>query len=102
MCALCYTVTKYSLCKPIVVYGVISLPDAAATLYDNKALIVCGSAVFSTGFVMQYYTVPFLVEQSFYCGRESWLLYFDCLLAVIWPLVFCVSSSRCCGMACSV
>ena len=80
---LCYNVTKYSLCKPLVVCGVISLPDAAAIFYDNKARNVCGSFVFSTGFVMQYYTVSFLVLQSFHCRRESWLLYFNCLFAVI-------------------
>ena len=52
---MCYNVTKYLLCKPLVVCGVISLPDAAAIFYDNKARNVCGSFVFSTGFVMQYY-----------------------------------------------
>ena len=65
MCALCYNVTKYSLCKPIVVYGVISLPDAAATLYDNKALIVCGSAVLVLVLLCSTIQCHFLLNNHF-------------------------------------
>ena len=35
-------------------------------------------------------------------GRESSLLYFDCLLDIVWMLVFCVSSLRCRVMVCSL
>ena len=34
--------------------------------------------------------------------RESLLLYFNCLLGFMWLLMFCVSSSRCPGLVCSV
>ena len=35
-------------------------------------------------------------------GKESWLLYLNCLPDVLWLLVLCGSTSRCCGLACSV
>ena len=54
-----------------------------------------------TCFVMQY-IVFFLVLQSSCWGREGRLLYFNHLLAVVWLLVFCVSSSWCRGLVCSV
>ena len=34
--------------------------------------------------------------------RESGLLCVNCLLDVMWLLVFCVSSSLCCGLLCVV
>ena len=34
--------------------------------------------------------------------KESWLLYFPCLLEVMWLLSFLSSSSRCCGLVCTV
>ena len=37
-----------------------------------------------------------------YFGRESWLICFRYLLTVMWLLVYCVSSSRCLGLFCSV
>ena len=40
----------------------------------------------------------FLVLQSSRWGRESWLLYFNCLLDAMWLLVLCVSSSWCWGL----
>ena len=43
-----------------------------------------------------------LVLQSSWWGRESWLLYFNCLSDVLWLLVLCGSSSRCRGWVCSV
>ena len=39
--------------------------------------------MFGSWFVMQY-LVSFLVLQSSHWGRDSWLLYFHCLLDVIW------------------
>ena len=59
--------------------------------------------VFGPCFVIQY-LVSFLVFQSSYCERESWLLYFNSIPAVLWLLVrlyvimFCVSSSQCHGL----
>ena len=47
-------------------------------------------------FVM-HYLVSFLVLQSFWQGRESWLLYFNCLPGFLWLLVFWCSSSWCVG-----
>ena len=44
----------------------------------------------------------FLVLQSSWWGRESWLLCFNCLSDVLWLLVFCGFSSRCQGLGCSV
>ena len=41
------------------------------------------------------YLVSFLVLQSSRWGRESWLLYLGCCLAVVWLLVLYVFSSRC-------
>ena len=40
---------------------------------------------------------PFLVLQPSRGGRESRLLYFDCILVVMWLFVFCAPSSRCRG-----
>ena len=44
----------------------------------------------------------FLVLQSSWWERASWLLYFNWLPDVLWPLVSCGSSSRCRGLICSV
>ena len=33
---------------------------------------------------------------------ERWLFFFDCLLDVMWLLVCCVSSTKCCGLVCGV
>ena len=49
-------------------------------------------------FVVHYF-VSFLVFQSSWRGRESWLICF-CSLTVL--LMFCDSSSRCWGMVCGV
>ena len=45
---------------------------------------------------------PFLVLQSSWRGRESWLLCFRCFMDVLLLWMFCDSSSRCHGSACSV
>ena len=47
---------------------------------------MCGSFGYGSRLVMQYF-VSFLVLQSSHWGRESWLLYFNCLLAVTCQLV---------------
>ena len=47
-------------------------------------------------------TVSFLVLQSSWRGRVSWLLCFNCLPDVLWLLVFCDSSSQWCRLVCSV
>ena len=44
----------------------------------------------------------FLVLQSSWWGGEAWLLYFNYLPDVLLLLVFCVSSSWCYGLVCSV
>ena len=54
-----------------------------------------------TGFVVQY-LVFFLVLQSSYLGRESYLLCFNCLFDVMWLFVFCDGSSRYHGLVCSL
>ena len=69
------------------------------------------SFAFVPYFVIQY-LVSLLALQSSRCGRESerererererggggWLLNFNCVLAVVWLLLFCVSSSRRCRL----
>ena len=50
---------------------------------------------------MQYFVSSLVLQWSWW-GRESWLLCFNCLLDVLWLLVFCGSSSRCFGLICSV
>ena len=52
-------------------------------------------------FVM-HYVVSILVLQSSWRGRESWLLFYYCLTDVLSLYMFCDSSSRCCGLICSV
>ena len=42
--------------------------------------------MFGLSFVVKYMG-PFLVLQSFQMRRESWFLYFSCLLDVMWLLV---------------
>ena len=64
------------------------------------ALDVCLGFVFGPYFVVEYF-VSFLVLQSPRRGRESRLLYFKCVLAVVRQLVPCVSSSRCHGLVCN-
>ena len=49
--------------------------------------------------VLQYF-VSFLVLQSSRLGKESWLLYFCCVLYVMSLLSFFDSSSRCHGLVC--
>ena len=61
----------------------------------------CRGSVFGPCFVM-HYSVSFLVFQSSWCGRESWLLYLSRLPDVLWLLVFCGTSSRCRGLVCCV
>ena len=65
-------------------------------IHCNVLLPLFVGLVFGT-FVMQY-LLYFLVLQESRWGRESWLLYFDFVLAVLWLLVLCVSSSWCCGL----
>ena len=50
-------------------------------------------------FAVRYF-MSILVLQSSWWGRESWLLYFDCLTGVSWLL--CRSSSRCNKFVCSL
>ena len=59
----------------------------------------CGGSVFGPCFVMHYLSVISSLQSSW--GRESWLLYFNCLPCVLWLLVFCGSSSWCRGLVCS-
>ena len=49
-------------------------------------------------FNVMHYFVSFLVLQSSWRGRESWLLYFNCLPDVLWLLVFFGFSSKCRGL----
>ena len=46
--------------------------------------------------------MSFLALQSSLHGRESWLLYFNNVPAVVWLLVFVASSSWFHGLFCSV
>ena len=64
------------------------------------APIVCGGLVFGQRLVMLC-IVYNLVFKSSPLGTESGLLYFNCLLADFWLLVFCVSSLQCCEMVCA-
>ena len=52
-------------------------------------------------FVLQYF-VPFLVLKSSGWGRESWVLYFCCVLNAMFLLSFFGPSSRCRGLVCSM
>ena len=46
-----------------------------------------------------FYDVHVVISaQSSRCGRNSWVLYFHCILVVVWVFAFCVSSSRCHGL----
>ena len=63
--------------------------------------IVCGGSVFGLCFVI-YHLMSFLVLQSPWRWRESWLLYFNYLPDVLWLLVCYGSSSPCRGLVCSV
>ena len=69
----------------------ISILDSpvAANLALQKGFLLF---VLGPWFVMQYF-VSFLVLQSSRWGREGWLLYFNCLLGIMWLLLFCDSSS---------
>ena len=73
----------------------LSLPPVALTAFCSKAVVLfllihcllllpllVGVLCLVLGFVMQY-LVSFLVLQSSYWGRESWLLYFFCLTDVL-------------------
>ena len=51
-------------------------------------------------FVMHYF-VSFLVLQSSWRGRESWLLCLNCLLSVLWLIILCGYSSWCREFVCS-
>ena len=65
------------------------------------ASVILWGFVFGPCFVMQY-LVSYLVFQSSPRGRECWLLYFNCVLAVVRLLVFCVSSLFCPGLVCDL
>ena len=54
---------------------------------------VCQAFELCPWFVIQY-LVSFLALQSSGWGRESWLLYFNCVLAVVWLFECCVSLPR--------
>ena len=59
-----------------------------------------GGSVLVFVFGMRY-SVSVLVLKSSWWGRESWMLCFNCLPNVLWLLMFCESSSWCCGLVCS-
>ena len=61
-------------------------------------LTLLGFRVWSL-FVMQY-LVSYLVLKPPHFGKESWWI--NCLLAVKWLLVFCLSSSWCRGLVCTM
>ena len=79
---------------PIISYSfMMAFLGCSSVLVDSLfivAPIVCESFKF----------VSFLVLRSSCRGRESWLLNFNCLLDVMWLLLFCVSSSWCHGLVC--
>ena len=68
-------------------YAIVVCPDhthlyfslAVVYLLLSVALMVCGGLVLGLCFVLQY-IVSFLVLLSSCLGRESWLLYFCCVL----------------------
>ena len=43
-----------------------------------------------------------LILQLSWWGRETWLLYFNCLPYILWLLVFFGSSSVCRGLQCMI
>ena len=62
-----------------------------------------GTVCFILVLIMHYsHVVSFLVLQSSWRGRESWLLDFNCLPGVLWLSVVCGTSSQCRGLVCSV
>ena len=61
-------------------YLIVSIPDLCTLTYF--APIVFVGFVLGPCFVLQYF-VPFLVLLSSRGGRESWLLYFCCVLNVM-------------------
>ena len=63
--------------------------------------IVCGGLGFFCQCLVMLYLVYNLYFQSSRWGRESWLLYFNCLPDDFWLLVFCVSSLQCCELVCT-
>ena len=44
----------------------------------------------------------FLVLESSRRGRESWLLYFNCVITGMWLIMFCASFSWCHGLVCVI
>ena len=70
----------------------------------SRRVYVCNQAIKILGFglIKVVILVYFLVLQSTGSRRKSWLLRFNGFHNVLWLLVFCESSSRCYGLACSV
>ena len=48
--------------------------------------------------VLSSFAIISMIERERERERERWLLYFRCVLAIVRLLVFCASSSRCCGL----
>ena len=73
------------------------------SLFVVAPIVVCGGwrVVFSPCFVLQY-LVYFLVLQSSSEEERAGCFNSNCLLYIMWLLVFCVSSSRCRGLVCCV
>ena len=70
-----------------------------------RCLLVLPLSVVALCLVLAFaaqYLVSFLIFQSSWWGKESLVLYFNCLPCVSWPLVFWGSSSRRRELVCSV
>ena len=75
--------------------------NSTSNLLLNILPIVCGDSVLFIVFGVHYF-VSFLVLQSSWIGRKSWLLYFYCLTDVLLLQMFCGSSSWCRGLVCGM
>ena len=76
--------------------------DSGSFVRGNFDFFWWGEERFKYHFKRVIYFVFILVLQSFWRGRESWLLCFYCPTDVLLLKMFCGYSSRCYGLICSV
>ena len=72
---------------------------------DSLSVVAPTVCVWGGVTLVLQFLVLFLVRQSFGWGRDSWLHYFNCILAVVYVsssiLTACASSSRCHRLVCT-
>ena len=74
-------------------------------LFDHYLLLLplfVGRGLYLSPCCVVQYFASFLVLQSSYWGKKSWLLYFCGILNVMFLLMFFSYFSRCLGLVCSM